>query len=490
MIKSILGGKSKNLFDISKVVQSAKLKNNGNGTLTVSGYGISAGILRDLCPNIKVGDTIKAYYTPISWTAPNPPSVMGIGSHVMDRLINSSFVVTEADLNDKVYFYNNTYTERNLPGTTVIGNIFITNDTTVTASNYKDRYVPHELTSYKSIMKVSDVCQLLDKSKYPATHTKLGCTFTNNGDGSFTINGTIKNGGSWSEPLRQITQNLYGHKILLLTNSTSDIVRGEMKFTLQNGSSEWGTYNSIYTGIYDDYKYIAIRIFIHTNDTGKTIDNATVKFQLFDLTEMFGAGNEPKTVAEFKAKFPNDYYPYSPSCFVTSFDERMPCKTKNLFSSSPEVGTLEGGLGGPTVARNFEENKWYRGFTTNGYYDSGRILDADIHPNSLYVYTQGARYGMARAIKCEPNTKYFMSCSYSNISGGHGNVYIGYYDEGGNFISNVNREMVYKITITTPSNCKWLIIDFTTQGVGKVYFSDIQLVKGTTATDYVPYGYV
>ena len=175
---------------------------------------------------------------------------------------------------------------------------------------------------------------------------------------------------------------------------------------------------------------------------------------------------------------------------MTSFDERMPCKTKNLFSSSTEVGTLEGGFGGPTVARNFEENKWYQGFTTNGYYAPSNVLDFDIHPNSLYIYSRGAGYGMSRAIKCEPNTNYRISCSYSHISGGEGNVYVGYYDEGGNFISNLNMDMVYKISITTPSNCKWLIINFTTQRVGKVYFSDIQLVKGTTATDYVPYGYV
>ena len=97
---------------------------------------------------------------------------------------------------------------------------------------------------------------------------------------------------------------------------------------------------------------------------------------------------------------------------------------------------------------------------------------------------------MSRAIKCVPDTKYFISCSYSHISGGEGNVYVGYYDEGGNFISNLNTDKVYKITITTPSNCKWIIINFTTQRVGKVYFSDIQLVKGTTETYYVPYGYV
>ena len=33
--------------------------------------------------------------------------------------------------------------------------------------------------------------------------------------------------------------------------------------------------------------------------------------QLFDLTQMFGAGNEPATVAEFETMYPESYYPYS-----------------------------------------------------------------------------------------------------------------------------------------------------------------------------------
>lgn len=41
-------------------------------------------------------------------------------------------------------------------------------------------------------------------------------------------------------------------------------------------------------------------------------DTVEVKnFQLFDLTLMFGAGNEPSTVEEFEAMFPLPYYPYS-----------------------------------------------------------------------------------------------------------------------------------------------------------------------------------
>ena len=43
---------------------------------------------------------------------------------------------------------------------------------------------------YKTLKKVSNVCQLLDKSKYPATQTASGITFTNNSDGIITVNGT------------------------------------------------------------------------------------------------------------------------------------------------------------------------------------------------------------------------------------------------------------------------------------------------------------
>jgi hypothetical protein len=39
---------------------------------------------------------------------------------------------------------------------------------------------------------------------------------------------------------------------------------------------------------------------------GVTVNNLTFKPRLRDLTLMFGAGNEPSTVAEFLAMFPND----------------------------------------------------------------------------------------------------------------------------------------------------------------------------------------
>lgn len=482
MIKSILGGKSKNLCDVAYLLTlplDKTFSNQGFWRVLINAepdttYTFSRENANQIT-DFGISYLVISAYDDIShnnWLShPDVPDLNNKSATLTTGSDGKLWIL----FNETVY---NNYWQKNL---NPFGYIQLELGSTAT------EYVPHELTSYKSIMKVSDVCQLVDKSKIPTTRTISGVTFTNNGDGSVTVDGTSTH-QYYSEIVIPIDGSLFipGH-VYLNGTIASDfagfvalygpvakdyLMAPQYIYTLPSGKD------------FNKFRYI-IRV-----DKGKTANNYTSTPQLFDLTEMYGAGNEPKTVAEFKTKFPNDYYPYSPSCFVTSFDERMPCKTKNLFSSSTEVGTLEGGFGGPTVARNFEENKWYQGFATNGYYGPWNVPDFDIHPNSLYVYSNGAGYGMSRAIKCEPNTKYFMSCLHSHISGGYGNVYIGYFDENGNFISNLNMENVYKITITTPSNCKWLIINFNTQGVGKVYFSDIQLVKGTTATDYVPYGYV
>ena len=671
MIKSILGGKSKNLFDISKADVISReyyfTPNQGAG---------SNFYVMTVKPGITYTVTYERFIKSTDTDSHNALELsVQTGTHYKDgtqllfRVGNgergvwvkrSGQFTIPSDINQVTF--------SGLKDRFLYLNFMVQEGSTAT------EYVPHELTSYKSIMKVSDVCQLVDP-KYIHTIADRGVTFTSNGDGSITVNGTptgtyysvgtivlniesikpnhkyvvydvnkdpsgsnIQNGSgvnsikqkpdgeTFSGLQKGATENnttveyntdaagqnstilggknraeakrstaiggynvaagasslatgeqtitegrcsfstgqrtrakggsslaAGGYSLALgdfsmtqgyqteasgrsamatgagtsaegdaaLSGGTGTKAIGNASVAFGNDTQSKGNYSAafgsstqangvnsiiseliianyqggyIYKGIgniftFPEHPYTRFVFEVRVN-LNQTANNMVVHPQFFDLTEIFGAGNEPKTVAEFKAKFPNDYYPYSPSCFVTSYDERMPCKTKNLFSSSTEVGTLEGGFGGPTVTRNFEENKWYQGFTTNGYYSPTTVLDFDIRPNSLYVYSKGAGYGMSRAIKCESNTDYFISCSYSHISGGEGNVYVGYFDEGGNFISNLNMDRKYKFVITTPSNCKWLIINFVTRGVGKVYFSDIQLVKGTTATDYVPYGYV
>lgn len=81
-------------------------------------------------------------------------------------------------------------------------------------------------------------------------------------------------------------------------------------------------YNNSYV-IYKTFKNETIFYFPNNVDSfqvecvgaqvsGITLDNYTFEPQIFDLTQMFGEGNEP-TIAEFNALFPNSYYEYTES---------------------------------------------------------------------------------------------------------------------------------------------------------------------------------
>lgn len=170
----------------------------------------------------------------------------------------------------------------------------------------------NRVTTYKELIKVSDVCQLLDKSKYPATMTMNGVTYTNNGDGTISIKGTR---GATGDSYYRITwtQNIIKEHVYCLLGVIKDSGAEQYCLSATGGKTlnDKGS-GDIKTNLIDRRDLI---ISLPANTTVDTI----VKPQLFDLTEMFGKGNEPKTVAEFKAKFPDELYPYSPNCWLTSY---------------------------------------------------------------------------------------------------------------------------------------------------------------------------
>lgn len=191
-------------------------------------------------------------------------------------------------------------------------------------------YVPYGcLTSYKKILKVSDVCQLLDKREYPETQTINGVTFTNNGDGTITVNSLNITANAYV----QLTRYHYidakkGHKYCALSGTNRDGGYFYVDILNENGAWLSAIVDDLYTVPNDNY---TLRPSI-VADKNKPFGDKTYKPQFFDLTEMYGAGNEPATVAEFKAKFPNDLYDYSPRCWVKSYKTGLIAKTKNLFN--------------------------------------------------------------------------------------------------------------------------------------------------------------
>ena len=335
---------------------------------------------------------------------------------------------------------------------------------------------------YKTLKKVSDVCQVLDKSKYNPSQTKNGVTFTNNGDESIIVNGTA----TANVDYRGISNNaklnvVAGHKYLMRgcpaggSKDTYDLRLPFLGFDYGNGLIAKLTDN----GAAYYYMQIIVR-------AGIVCDNLIFKPQLFDLTEMYGAGNEPTTVEQFRQDFPEELYDYKPYCFVKSYKSIMICKTKNLFPTSTVVGTLSGWS--QSTARQFEEDKWYIGITANNYYEPSTIIEYELTGNYVYINTRGNSYGIGKAFKCEPNQTYTMTCKWVENTN-YMKISIGFYDENGNYLS-YDATSDERRTFTTPANCKWFTVCFVGGTEGSSYVYNIQLEKGSNSTDFVPNGYI
>lgn len=480
MIKSILGGKSKNLCDLAYLLTlplDKKFSNQGFWRVLINAepdttYTFSRENANQIT-DFGITYLLISAYDDLShnnWLShPDVPDLNNKSATLTTGSDGKLWIL----FNETVY---NNYWQKNL---NPFGYIQLELGSTAT------EYVPHELTSYKSIMKVNDVCQLVDKSKFTASGTTNGITWVSNGDGSITLNGTCTEGFAFNPFNQQIPvdqTHLYYESPYLSINYSGD----------KDGTTETGHIAYIVASSQPTKFNTAFYMWI---DKDKSFSNVTTFINIDDLTEMFGAGNEPTTVDEFKAKFPNDYYPYSPSCFVTSFDERMPCKTKNLFSSSTEVGVLSSTKFDRSEKRLMEDGKWYIGLAGSNYYSRVELLDYSIIENSVYIKWRGNGYGVAKCIYCEPSTTYSFTEKYSLIQGHSLGINVGFYTEDGTFISFKGGAASPRFVFTTPENCKYISVCLSgtklpEDNFGAGCFSDLQLVKGTTATDYVPFGHV
>lgn len=135
---------------------------------------------------------------------------------------------------------------------------------------------------------------------------------------SFTTDSTTK----WIQGTHRNNRTaISGHKYLLSAFVLSDVPLNSTNGT--NFIISVGTYagtRNISNKSIQENTWTSVSG-IHLNETSrgygfefKVNSEANVKvknFQVIDLTKMFGAGNEPATVAEFKKMFPLDYYDYN-----------------------------------------------------------------------------------------------------------------------------------------------------------------------------------
>lgn len=465
MIKSILGGKSKNLFDISKadVVINANIFNPIPAKWecfykTPVTPGQTYTVSCDTTAKIGAGTQLQlSAQTGDKWNEGTRLFMFLTSEEMTKDWVHIKATFTIPDNVTQITF-------------SALDNKFFRNFQIEKGSTATE-YVPHELTSYKSIMKVSDVCQLANSKLFTPMNGDTviigGVSITKNIEsGTITFNGTSTHNfwyhvHDYASELRY-TNVIKGYKYYISGMPVNDLrvvfqleylfnLQGEQIFTAPNTSNG--------TGAFDIYV-----------PKGVTLTDFVVTPQLFDLTEMFGPGNEPKTVAEFKAKFPNDYYPYSPSCFVTSFDERMPCKTKNLLNITPSICkycTYKDGILKANVV-----DFYYAFLKVTDLFEIGNTYTVSwsiIHKKSLRQTAAVVVYGKSKTDSDKTTLREYRSGITDN------KYTFTINDEDFSSISFVELRFFRYSTITTDTESS---------------ISNVQVELGTTATDYVPYGYV
>lgn len=189
-----------------------------------------------------------------------------------------------------------------------------------------------------------------------------------------------------------------------------------------------------------------LKLGLSTGFSGFDVDTVfnDVKLQIIivNLTQMFGSGNEPTTVEEFEAIFPNDYYPYNEGTLMSMGTKEVVNVGKNMFKCEHFSAT---GLGGT-----------YRPSLNNSY---GTSIDS-IEPSNKVTVTQSKIADETNAVSY---TNGYFCVSFSPI------------------VLNDNYIVSFDITPTKKliENAKVIILLNGVDNINASYAQDLQVGKTT-----------
>ena len=207
-----------------------------------------------------------------------------------------------------------------------------------------------------------------------ATATVNGVTFTNNGDGSFKLNGTASANTTF-----RIDQSTYGasdnlktyqaHKYYMYNNSTNTklVVMQNLTWASVMRCDNLVSKLVTITNAFDNcFIYISV-------DSGQVFENLIIKPQIFDLTAMFGAGNEPTSVSDFTSLFPLSYYAYDSGSLLNFNGTGINTVGFNQWDEEWEVGEISATNGENVPGSNAIRSKNY----------------IPVFPNTAYYFKTG-----------------------------------------------------------------------------------------------------
>ena len=332
--------------------------------------------------------------------------------------------------------------------------------------------------------------QLIIVPTLPTT-TENGITFTNNGDGSVTIQGTAT-----AQTTFILCGNLnrsvpLGHKVMITNFATPSgyFLYDGYEVNLGNLVNSPNAYIKTKEG---SSTIISPRINI---ENGTVIDTAqTIKVMYFDLTLM--GLDSVSTVEEAKSELLkrgidiDQYNPYSEGEIRNTTASGVKVNGYNLLNLNRTEGTLIGFSN--TNKRNFDLNKYYIGLSRDGYYDKTSVTSFGISGNQVKLKSNQNGYGIAFPMKVEPGKSYTLSATVTSDTAGYNTgLGIGYYNSEGlniGFTEIENQSAEKSKAFTTPSGCSLIVVVlYASTHINLTTFSDICFHLSTLRTGYAPY---
>lgn len=245
-------------------------------------------------------------------------------------------------------------------------------------------------------------------------------------------------------PISPVQTGISNHKYLFHSHaSDTTALSSGTGFYNDNGGNRWHEYGKGIIFTMDGNGTIAIAFRVNSNIT---VD-FSITPQIFDLTAMFGSGNEPTSVEEFEKMFPADYYPYNAGEIVSAGTEEIVEQGRNLWDEVWGVGSINSSSGNNEFSKEAIYSKTY----------------TPIAPNSthIFVYAGSAKFENVK-------TRFY----------DYNKNYIGYNDKDGQTVYP-NKKFI------TPSDAFY--VRFTLPpDYGNVYKNDIALIADSSGA-YAPF---
>jgi len=297
-----------------------------------------------------------------------------------------------------------------------------------------------------------------------------------------SFNGTIEEQFSISSPLNESIHMLSTHKYLVMIGDTG----ANLLINLFNEDFSEDVALNV-NMIYTPSKSLECRIirFMYGNSQiGKTV-SYNGHIQLFDLTQMFGSGNEPSTPEEFEAMFSADYYPYNAGELMSAPVNEVVEQGRNLFDCYGFSCTSIRDIAAKRDIAN----------------DYGTIIST-IDPTNRLIVTQNKADGSLSDFRngyfnigirgLKYNTKYILAFDFTPtkmlivdpLIALFVNGKPDYGDKVSGFSLNVKKHVTIKFVYKANNDMQTL--ELRNSGMSGI-FENFQIEEGTTVATYSPY---